>query len=112
MLINSTLCYCFLVDLINIENLIISFRFFYSLYFILRSRARVIIFVLRHGDINDKWRWGPGPGRGPGRGQESKILPKSDPLPSLDKIMTGVYTPLSFIYAYDDQATTFLNLLN
>ena len=110
MLINSTLCYCFLVDLINIENLIISFRFFYSLSFILRSRARVIIFVLHHGDINDKWRWG----RGPGRGQESKILPKSDPLPSLDKIMTGidVYTPLSFIYAYDDQATTFLNLLN
>ena len=102
MLINSTLCYCFLVDLINIENLIISFRFFYSLSFILRSRAtsiwyqsitsirdQVIIFVLRHGDINDKWRWGRGRGRG--RGQESKILPKSDPLPSLDKILHSYY---------------------
>ena len=49
----------FLIDLINIEKFIISFRFFYSLSFILRSRAtsvwyqsitsirdQVIIFVL------------------------------------------------------------------
>ena len=41
--INSTLCYCFLVDLINIEIFRISFSFFYLFSFILRSRANLLI---------------------------------------------------------------------
>ena len=41
-LINSTLCYWFLIDLINIEKFRILFSLFYSFSFILRSRATSI----------------------------------------------------------------------
>ena len=42
--INSTLCYCFLVDLINIEIFRISFSFFYLFSFILRNRATSVCY--------------------------------------------------------------------